>query len=266
MLIKLFKHEIKATSRIFLPMYGLLAIFSVITKLAHRYQRVDSLFTGILVVVPTFLYGCIIVGILIMTVVMLIQRFSKNLLGSEGYLMHTLPVRPGAHIVCKLVTTSIWTIFTTFAVFFSALYMAVDVSSWGSFFEKFKQNLDQAGTLFQMSGEVFFWGIVLLCVTYIVKMTLMIYAGMGIGQLAAKHKVGISIAVLAGMYIVEQLLGLCVMYLIGLMSGGGFPFRDAPSAQMIRLLFWWYFGTSTLFGTVYALISNWMLKRHLNLA
>ena len=261
MLIKLFKHEFKATGRIFLPMYALLIIFSVITKFVNRNMRVESLFTGILVILPTILYACIIAGIFVMTAVLLIQRFSKNLLGPEGYLMHTLPVRPWQHIACKLVTSSFWSVCSMVLVSFSAIYMAVDISGWGAFFTTFRGTLAMAGAYFNLTADAFFWGLVVILVVYVINMTLMIYAGMGIGQLSSKRKTGASVLAVVGLYIAAQTAGVAFLAIFGdgVLSG-------ASNAETVRFIFWWIIGSSVIFGTIYAFVSNWMLKRHLNLA
>ena len=263
MLIKLLKHEFRATGRIFLPMYGLLAVFSVITKFVNRNMRVESLFTGILVVLPTILYACIIAGVCVMTLVLLIQRFSKNLLGPEGYLMHTLPVRPWQHVACKLVTSTLWSICSMCMVCLSALYMGVEVSGWSSFIATFKGILATAAAPFNLTAAAFFWGFVAIMAAYVIKMTLMIYAGMGIGQLSSKRKVGASVLAIVGLNIVEQTLGVVVLALWGESSG---ILSGGTNAQIIRFVFWWILGSAGLFSVLYALVSNWMLKRNLNLA
>jgi len=264
MLIKLLKHEIKATGRIFLSIYALLVIFSVITKFVNRNMRVDSLFTGILVILPTILYACIIAGVCVMTLVLLIQRFSKNLLGAEGYLMHTLPVRPWQHIVCKLVVSSFWTICSVILVSFSALYMAVDVGGWRSFLETFRGILASAGATFRLSGNAFFWGFATILIVYIVEKTLMVYAGLAIGQLSSKQKVGASVGAIVGMNIVEQLLGVAVLAILG--NWGKLVNMNGTNAEIIRFIFWWIICSAAAFGAIYAVISNLMLKRRLNLA
>jgi len=263
MLIKLFKHEFKATGRIFLPMYALLVIFSVITKFVNQNLRMDSLFTGILVIIPSILYACIIAGVCVMTLVLLIQRFFKSLLGPEGYLMHTLPVRPWQHIACKLTTSTLWTVCSTCMVCLSALYMGVDVSGWNAFFVTFRGMLATAAALFNLSADAFLWGILAVLVATVIKTTLMIYAGMGIGQLSSKRKVGASVGAIVGLNLAEQLLGMTALAIWG---DKNWALIHGANADIIRFFFWWVLGAALLFGTVYALVSNWMLKRNLNLA
>ena len=59
--------------------------------------------------ISMLVYVAILMAMFIVALVFAIQRFFKGLLGDEGYLMHTLPVRPwqliGAKLVCAVVTT-----------------------------------------------------------------------------------------------------------------------------------------------------------------
>ncbi len=266
MLVKLLKHEFKATGRIFLPMFGLLAIFSVITKYVTGLQKFDSLFSGLLVIIPAILYGGIIVGIVVMSIVMLIQRFTKNLLGDEGYLMHTLPATAGSHIISKLIVGSVWIIFSAILVSISALYMAVDIQSWGSLWSTVSNFFNTAASTFQLKASTFFWGASVLSVVYVVEKTLMIYAGLGIGHTSAKQKVGASVAMIIGLHVGEQVFFTLVMVLVSKLTNGITIFDAKTDGEMMRSFFWWYLGSTTVFGTLYAFLSNRMLKHHLNLA
>ncbi|MCL2811063.1 MAG: hypothetical protein FWD25_04140 [Clostridia bacterium] len=263
MLIKLFKHEFKATGRIFLPMYALLVVFSVITKYVNQNMRVDSLLFGILSYLPTLMYICIIAGICMMTLVLLIQRFFKNLLGPEGYLMHTLPVRPWQHVACKLLTSTFWSISSMCIVSLSSLYMGVNVQDWHSFIATFRGMLAVAAAPLNLTANAFFWGLIAVLVAYVIKMTLMIYAGLGIGQLSSKRKVGASVLAIVGLNIVEQLAAVIVLVLWGESSG---ILSHGSGAEIIRFVFWWIMGSAGLFSVIYAFVCNWMLKRNLNLA
>ena len=48
------------------------------------------------------------VAIAVITALTIIQRFTRNLLGREGYLMHTLPVTPAQLILSKLISSMVW--------------------------------------------------------------------------------------------------------------------------------------------------------------
>ena len=53
-----------------------------------------------------FMVGFLIIAV--MSVYLVFESFSQNLFGAEGYLMHTLPVRPWQLVASKTVTTFLW--------------------------------------------------------------------------------------------------------------------------------------------------------------
>ena len=113
MLGKLLKYEFKATSRILLPLYGALLIFAFIVKIfiGTKLDGVNMDFLGgIPAVVSIFTYGATMAAVFIVTIFIIIQRFYKNLLGDEGYLMNTLPVSTTSNISSKLISAIIWSL------------------------------------------------------------------------------------------------------------------------------------------------------------
>lgn len=77
------------------------------------------------------------------TVVVIVYRFYKNLLGSEGYLMHTLPVTVHQLIWSKLIAAVVWMAVTSvciygclFGVAFRAQVWAQVFSELGALFER----------------------------------------------------------------------------------------------------------------------------------
>ena len=98
-MLKLLKYEWKACARICLPLYAVELLVAFINRLL--YSDIGSkLLYGIPSIVMTMLYAAIMVALFVVTAVVLVQRFYKNLLGSEGYLMFTLPVSVSQHILC----------------------------------------------------------------------------------------------------------------------------------------------------------------------
>ena len=89
MLSKLLKYELKATGRIFLPLFLALLLFAGINRFTLSPDEFDAP-----AMISMIMYIIIMVGMFVMTFIMMIQRFYKNLLSDEGYLMLTLPVKP----------------------------------------------------------------------------------------------------------------------------------------------------------------------------
>ena len=130
MLRKLMKHEFRATGRIMLPLYLILlataigANFSTRGLLETDYQVLDLL-GGLLVVA----FGVAIVAVCVMSMVVMVQRFYKNLLQDEGYVMMTLPVSVHQHIWSKLIVSAVWFALTIVMVCVAGLIMAFDISA-----------------------------------------------------------------------------------------------------------------------------------------
>ena len=104
MLGKLLKYDFRSIGRSMFPVYLITIALSVILSVMVR-MRVDSsnIFTAGLV-----LFVSLLVGSTIGTVILLNQRFSRGLLGNEGYLYFALPVRTSQHIASKLLNAIIW--------------------------------------------------------------------------------------------------------------------------------------------------------------
>ena len=109
MLIKLMKHEFRATGRIMLPLYLVLLVtavganFTTRGLLSTQYKLLDVL--GALLVMA---FVVAIMGVCVMSMVVMVQRFYKNLLGDEGYVMMTLPVSVHQQIWAKSIVSTVW--------------------------------------------------------------------------------------------------------------------------------------------------------------
>lgn len=117
MLGKLIKYEYKATARTFIPIYIALLLVAVINRVL-RIGKIDVAW-GISMIVLVGLF--IALGVL--TIIVIVQRFNKNLLGDEGYLMFTLPVKSEQLIASKLIISIVWTIISGIVAFITFLIL-----------------------------------------------------------------------------------------------------------------------------------------------
>ena len=110
MLKQLLKYEFKATKSLYFGLYLALALLSVVLGVSFRQENAwaDSTNFGRLEVILMVLYLSVIFAIAVLCFVSTVQRFYKNLLGREGYLMHTLPVTETQLILSKLITSMVW--------------------------------------------------------------------------------------------------------------------------------------------------------------
>ena len=92
MLKKLTKHELYATGRIFLPIYAIMLLLSLINRVLFGIDNISrplNTLRGFMVAA----YVISIIATLVVTFVIMILRFYRNLMSDEGYLMFTLPVK-----------------------------------------------------------------------------------------------------------------------------------------------------------------------------
>lgn len=109
MLGKLMKYEFRATAIYFLPIYAVLVLVSglryVVSLISERFSNGFSVFSEFSL---SAAYLLLAFGLAITTFIVIIIRFYKNLLGTEGYLMFTLPVSVSQNILAKLIPSVVW--------------------------------------------------------------------------------------------------------------------------------------------------------------
>ena len=118
MLGKLLKYEILAEYRKYAVLYiGTIAaaifflIFDKGLKQLGDWQIID-VFSSLMAI----LFVMLCFASLVMVAVFAIGRFDKNLFRDEGYLMHTLPVKPWEHMASKILASYIWAIISLIVI------------------------------------------------------------------------------------------------------------------------------------------------------
>ena len=101
MLGKLLKYEIPAMGRKMLPLYAAWAVTALFLGLSTQAAESKSEF---IVVLTGLLYTVVTTAIVVMTVILIVQRYSNSLLGDEAYFNHVLPVSAAEHIGNKLIS------------------------------------------------------------------------------------------------------------------------------------------------------------------
>ena len=98
MLLRLLKYDFRAMWKQFSLIWGaalalaLVNRFSIFTDVDGRAIHLRDTFISS---VPVFAFTAALIAMFVLSIIFVIQRFSKGLLGDEGYLMHTRPV-PGS--------------------------------------------------------------------------------------------------------------------------------------------------------------------------
>ncbi len=265
MLGKLFKYEIKSTSRQFLSIYSILIGLSVILKFFNFLS--DKLE---IMVLPNalfmFLYVVTIIGMFVLTVIIAVQRFYKNLIGDEGYLMFTLPVEVHQQIFVKTVTAVMWTLIGIIVALLSVLILAFygnifnDISGFISVaYNSFKAQFGINMYLFvlQISGIA----ILALAANY-----LMIFAAISLGQLFRSHRAIGSVGAYFALYILNQILS--VIFLTVFSYTNKTIWFQLKNNDLTVISSWMLVITAlaaAFLAFLYFLCSTFILKKRLNL-
>lgn len=178
MLGKLLKYELKATSRVFIPLYIAILVVSIVNGLSLNLEifNIQGLATIILM--------CLFISLFVITIVVTIQRFNKNLLKDEGYLMFTLPVSSKYLVLSKYLTSLIWT-FLSFVVAFLSFTIIFMIPTYKYF--DFSYFINEFNLLFSNMLNLNILGqfikIILLMIISYTIFIFNVYLALSVGQL-----------------------------------------------------------------------------------
>lgn len=274
MLRKLMKHEFRATGRMMLPMFLLVLVTAVGANLSTR--RLLETNNGALNTLGMLLlvaFTLAIAGVCIMPLVLMIDRFHKNLLRDEGYVMLTLPVSVHQHVWSKLLVSMLWFVATAVVVFLAFVILVYEVGLAQQFFTGLGELLRQVrlGDYYLELGSVVGIGVevLVLLVLSCAGGCLQIYAAMAIGHSFANRKVLWSVVVFFGSQFALQLLG---GLFVELMDATGLdealtqalPKIDSQVGATMLLLFV-LIVCGLIFAALFYFLTTYFLKKRVNL-
>lgn len=286
MLGKLIKYELKATSRWFLPLYCGIIIFAIFSKISTVVINLEDikhlsynnplveLIVNTAMLISGFLYSFVIITTIVMTFVIAIRRFYKNLLSDEGYLMFTLPISSHNLILSKLLTTIIWYTCSILVIIFSLFILIVN--------KDFLHVMSLLSTaLLFFFNEIqkypsfisFFVLILINLFISIPYLVLMIYASISIGHTRNSHKVLYSFGAFLGLDIIISIVSNIISFIFFFPYFNSFKIYDSYGAfNSIHSIFGSLnsFLIFSLFLSIalcvgFYFITNYILSKKLNL-
>ena len=264
MLRKLMKHEFRATGRVMGPLFGLLLIAAIAARFSVGVLLESSArFLNLLGGLFTTAFVIAIVGVCVMSLVLMINRFRTNLLGDEGYIMFTLPASVHQQIWSKLIVSAVWFIATGLAVVAAGFILVAQQGFWLEIRRGFAEIFRHLTAYYAFNGTAFLFELLALIFVGCCVLCLEFYAAMAIGHSFAAHKVLYSVLSFLGLQFVMQLLsgGILVgtnydFLVVALPSDGVL----AMHSVMLTLI-----ASTAVFGAVYYVITTMFLKKRLNL-
>lgn len=257
MLGKLLKYEIPALGRKLVPLYAAWAVTAVLLGIAVGSVESKSEF---FMVISALLYSGVATAIFVMGVVMVVQRYSRSLLGDEGYFAHVLPVTADEHIASKTISAVVWVLLSFVAMAITGLLIAI---FGGALMEilrfewlKFFASLFKAMTFLK-------WLIVLEVIVAfllsIAKSILAVYAALTIGHQAQTHTSLASIGAYLGVLTIESMVGRICATLAPVI------FRDPQTSGDFALIMLAIIAVLLLLSGVYFFICRTLMEKRLNL-
>lgn len=288
MLKQLLKYEFKATKSLYFGLYLALALLSVVLGVTFRQEHALAHSTSFqnLEVILMIVYVSVILAIAVLCFVSTVQRFYENLLGREGYLMHTLPVTETQLILSKLITSMVWVLCSGLAGIVCITGMVsigvldaevLGTVNWDSWMQLWEMLYGELGAKFWL---VMFWTI-LINLARLADLILCVYAACMIAHLFQKYRMVSGILAFIGLNVVEnqidKLLGtnhanlfVDITYRVADVNVTGVTYGMTPMQTMTTAFgagsgYLFCFVVTTAFAAAYFCLTRWLMKHKLNL-
>lgn len=206
MLKKLIKHEWLATWKNLAMLNGGILLLGILGRIILPLLSNSNLFKinlfAILISLCGVFYIFAIFAVAIITNVLLISRFYRNMFTDEGYLMHTLPVTSSAHILSKLVVYIAWFVIDGISILASLSILFSVNMNWLTFFSSLWDAFVSLGEVLRAPAPLVLLYALVLALAMTASGVLSIYFSASVGSLFNTHKklggiccfVGISMA------------------------------------------------------------------------
>ena len=217
------------------------------------------------VVISGLLYTAAATAVVVMGVIMIVQRYSRSLLGDEGYLMFTLPVSVPQLIWSKLIVALVWSAVTAVAILAALSRAMVSQPYWNELFPDLRYAWSSlVGQLTGGQIAAFTAEFLVLLLFSALGSYLMFYAAIALGHSFANHKILLSVVFyLAFSVALQTVASFGGIYGIIAAGENGFFFGD-PRVWLQQLLLVGI-ALALLTAAVFYVGTHLMLKHRLNL-
>ena len=258
MLGKLLKYEIPAMGRKLLPLYAAWAATALLLGLTT--QSADSK-NEFMVVISALLYTAIATTIFVMTIIMIVQRYSNSLLGDEAYFNHVLPVSVAEHIGNKAISATLWIFVTILVAILTGLLIGIGALIVSGEFISLRE-LIRGFCEIELPKHfgLYVIEVLLLTITGTVKTIMQIYAAITIGHQVPNRTTLASIGAYILIMIFESSVGRALLPLFINLE------YNADGFVNFNRVFIPGFIMAVIFSVIYFFICKYLMENRLNLA
>ena len=259
MLGKLLNYDFRAMWKQFSMIWLAALVIALINRFTLPFNRQGGLGTEneLLAVITISVFIGVMCAMFVVAMVFVLTRFYRGLLGDEGYLMHTLPVKTWQLVFSKLVCAIVVTVVNVL-VSFLAMFLMMPIN-WIEVFDMELWKRLVQGMLRQPDALLYLAEFFLLCVVALSLMVTMVYLSMAIGHLFHRRRVLMSVVAFFALDIAGNLV-ISLVNELGLLG-----FLDELAMWGGHTGFWVGITLLLIPAVLMFLASSYLLKHHLNL-
>ena len=236
MLGKMIKHEFKATGRLILPVLLIVIVMTpvlaLLNKLASHIGR-KSLAGGLLSGISMVSFVAMMIGACVAVFIYIMVRFYKTIATSEAYMTFCLPVNSHHVMLSKLIVATVWQVLTV-AIAIGSMYIMFIINGIiepGTVFSHMERMLTSSGIEY---GSLFGFLFKIGAMIFISMITSILswYLAVCLGQIFQEKRVLMSIVMYVGIYMVMQIIYMCILLPFILSHSSEFAMGEAKAINM----------------------------------
>lgn len=275
MLGKLLKYDLRSMRKEFALFWPACLVMGLILRFTLPYSDAEYVvesgnhtvyISGFVGGILGLVFFALLVAMVVVALLFIIQRFYKGLLGDEGYLMNTLPVKPWQLVTSKLITAVLVAVISAVVGIFS-IAILVPVTLW----ELIASPFQILGTIFQNmggNGVLLVVEIALLCLMGLISGLLQLYLAMALGHLFGRRRLLGSFLSFLGISVVLNILSSVLLVFLDVVDlpGGALDLLSGVSNMvLIHLCLWIFILGIAAVAAVFFFATTYILKHKLSL-
>ena len=225
--------------------------------------RVAEVISAIVHIAAWLVYVALMVALVVLTIAIVILRFHRGLLGDEGYLMHTLPVKEWQLITSKGVVAALAVLGSSILVAISG-FMVVSTINHVSIAQIMQDILafmhtEKLMPLLVVEG-------IIIAILGILKSVYQIYASLAIGQLVNRYRILLALGAYIGIGTVLSIIAMLGIFfgnLLGLDEWISNLSANVTAFEQVVMLF--CFVVEAIQLVVFHIVTERIMSRKLNL-
>lgn len=221
MVKKLFKHEFIYYFRTFSLFLPIVLVIAVMARVFRLFETIDSVIVEIAIVSSFAMLVVACTALIMLSVVVAVVRFYKNLYTAEGYLTFTLPITNAQHIFVKLLTAVCCQVICVLTVIAAGV-----IALFGNPLHDFMSKISIM--IAELAGELGVVNFIVLTLEAIVAVILSVagnmllyYACITVGQTAKKNRILMAVGAYFVYYVATQVVSTVLVMIITVLGLSG---------------------------------------------